>query len=183
MTEPRRLPPLTQQRRCFRAISRFSSEAGNAVAGLIQDFFLIIQFLDHIPYRYQHHHHHHHHPSFNIMADSKDGKGDYAKVLEEGPSSKVVDGSSSSPPRSPMHQQQGGSLQTIANHPALPIFSYCAASILMTVTNKYVLSGLDFNLNFFLLCVQVGPFPVMITRSSSSLSFASVWFGSSSRSR
>lgn len=25
----------------------------------------------------------------------------------------------------------------------------------MTVTNKYVLSGLDYNLNFFLLCVQV----------------------------
>lgn len=26
---------------------------------------------------------------------------------------------------------------------------------MMTVTNKYVLSGYDFNLNFFLLCVQV----------------------------
>ncbi|KAF4551381.1 GDP-mannose transporter [Elsinoe fawcettii] len=40
------------------------------------------------------------------------------------------------------------------NNPALPILSYCGSSILMMVTNKYVLSGLDFNLNFFLLCVQ-----------------------------
>jgi hypothetical protein len=29
----------------------------------------------------------------------------------------------------------------------------------MVVTNKYVLSGLDYNLNFFLLAVQVGSFP------------------------
>ncbi|TKA48332.1 GDP-mannose transporter 1, partial [Cryomyces minteri] len=38
--------------------------------------------------------------------------------------------------------------------PLLPILAYCGSSILMTVTNKYVLSGMDFNLNFFLLCVQ-----------------------------
>ncbi|KAI8967347.1 hypothetical protein BDF20DRAFT_829708 [Mycotypha africana] len=37
---------------------------------------------------------------------------------------------------------------------ALPIASYCFASILMTVTNKYVLSGYDFNMNFLLLTVQ-----------------------------
>jgi GDP-mannose transporter len=36
------------------------------------------------------------------------------------------------------------------------ILSYCASSILMTTTNKYVLSGLDYNLNFLLLAVQVG---------------------------
>ena len=41
------------------------------------------------------------------------------------------------------------------NNPILPILSYCGSSILMTVTNKFVLSGLGFNLNFFLLCVQV----------------------------
>ncbi len=46
-------------------------------------------------------------------------------------------------------------LAAIANNPIVPIVSYCASSILMTVTNKFVLSGLDFNLNFFLLCVQV----------------------------
>lgn len=43
----------------------------------------------------------------------------------------------------------------LSNNPILPILSYCASSILMTVTNKYVLSGTDYNLNFFLLCVQV----------------------------
>jgi GDP-mannose transporter len=39
--------------------------------------------------------------------------------------------------------------------PIFPILAYCGSSILMTTTNKYCLSGLDFNLNFFLLCVQV----------------------------
>lgn len=46
-------------------------------------------------------------------------------------------------------------LAAAANHPVIPILSYCGSSILMTVTNKFVLSGVDFNLNFFLLCVQV----------------------------
>lgn len=36
----------------------------------------------------------------------------------------------------------------------LPIFTYCVASIVMTVTNKYVVSG-DFNMVFLLLTVQV----------------------------
>ncbi|KAJ5888909.1 GDP-mannose transporter [Penicillium taxi] len=41
-----------------------------------------------------------------------------------------------------------------ANNPALPVLAYCGSSIMMTVMNKYVLSGLDFNLNFLLLMVQ-----------------------------
>lgn len=45
---------------------------------------------------------------------------------------------------------------SVANNPILPVLAYCGSSILMTVMNKYVLSGLDFNLNFFLLCIQVG---------------------------
>jgi len=36
----------------------------------------------------------------------------------------------------------------------MAILSYCIASILMTLTNKYVLSGIDFNLNFMLLAIQ-----------------------------
>ena len=43
------------------------------------------------------------------------------------------------------------------DQPIVPILAYCGSSILMTVTNKYVLSGLNFNLNFFLLCIQVSP--------------------------
>jgi len=35
-----------------------------------------------------------------------------------------------------------------------PILCYCCASILMTVVNKFVVSGKDFNMNFFLLCMQ-----------------------------
>ncbi|KAJ5095132.1 hypothetical protein N7532_007423 [Penicillium argentinense] len=42
----------------------------------------------------------------------------------------------------------------VAGHPALPVLAYCGSSIMMTVMNKYVLSGLDFNLNFLLLMVQ-----------------------------
>ncbi|KAJ5081001.1 GDP-mannose transporter [Penicillium angulare] len=41
-----------------------------------------------------------------------------------------------------------------SNNPIFPVLSYCGSSILMTVMNKYVLSGLDFNLNFLLLMVQ-----------------------------
>ena len=53
--------------------------------------------------------------------------------------------------------RSAGSAPIIAatNNPVFPILSYCASSILMTVTNKYVLSGFGFNLNFFLLAVQV----------------------------
>jgi len=50
---------------------------------------------------------------------------------------------------------QPAPLASVANHTVVPILSYCGSSILMTLTNKFVLSGLDFNLNFFLLCVQV----------------------------
>ncbi|KAF8416522.1 hypothetical protein EV426DRAFT_710289 [Tirmania nivea] len=58
-----------------------------------------------------------------------------------------------SPPRSP-RMSAGGPATSTTSNPIFPILSYCGASILMTVTNKYVLSGYDFNLNFFLLCVQ-----------------------------
>lgn len=48
----------------------------------------------------------------------------------------------------------GTATSSIANSAPLSIFCYCLSSILMTVTNKYVLSGYSFNLNFFLLAVQ-----------------------------
>ena len=41
------------------------------------------------------------------------------------------------------------------NNPILPVLSYCASSIFMTVANKYILSFPDYNLNFLLLAVQV----------------------------
>lgn len=42
--------------------------------------------------------------------------------------------------------------------PIPPVVSYCASSIMMTVANKYILSFPEFNLNFFLLAVQVRSF-------------------------
>ncbi|GMK57113.1 hypothetical protein CspeluHIS016_0309530 [Cutaneotrichosporon spelunceum] len=36
----------------------------------------------------------------------------------------------------------------------LPILNYCAASIMMTVVNKYVVSGPKFTMNFLLLAIQ-----------------------------
>ena len=59
-------------------------------------------------------------------------------------------------PKPPQTPTQNPPLAAVTNNPIFPILSYCGSSILMTVTNKYVLSGLGFNLNFFLLCVQVG---------------------------
>ncbi|PPQ94643.1 hypothetical protein CVT25_009374 [Psilocybe cyanescens] len=35
-----------------------------------------------------------------------------------------------------------------------PILCYCIASILMTVVNKFVVSGAQFSMNFLLLCIQ-----------------------------
>lgn len=62
-------------------------------------------------------------------------------------------------PTRPSRASHGGSAPTVPSSPLVPILSYCGASILMTVTNKYVLGGADFNLNFFLLCIQVCPPP------------------------
>jgi hypothetical protein len=35
------------------------------------------------------------------------------------------------------------------------LFTYCISSIIMTVTNKFVLSNLNFHMNFLLLAIQV----------------------------
>jgi len=60
----------------------------------------------------------------------------------------------SPPPRPPPPSAPQANLAN--NTGVIAVFSYCAASILMTVTNKYVVSGGSgqFNLNFFLLCIQ-----------------------------
>jgi len=55
----------------------------------------------------------------------------------------------------PKPPAMASSTSSIANSPPISILAYCGSSILMTVTNKIVLTG-TFNLNFFLLAVQVG---------------------------
>ncbi|KAA1468749.1 UDP-galactose transporter [Dentipellis sp. KUC8613] len=43
---------------------------------------------------------------------------------------------------------------TAAVSSVAPIVCYCLASILMTVVNKFVVSGRNFSMNFLLLCIQ-----------------------------
>lgn len=45
-------------------------------------------------------------------------------------------------------------LSNITNSPPLSILAYCLASISMTVTNKYCVSGTNWNLNFLYLAIQ-----------------------------
>ncbi|WWD21276.1 GDP-mannose transporter 1 [Kwoniella shandongensis] len=46
--------------------------------------------------------------------------------------------------------------QVATKEQALPILAYCAASIMMTVVNKYVVSGANFTMTFLLLAIQSG---------------------------
>jgi len=90
------------------------------------------------------------------MADNKK-RDDLVIDLDE---KRGYDQPSRSPmsPRTPMTPAPSGPAMpsgAVANNPIVPILSYCVSSIMMTVTNKFVLSGTGFNLNFFLLCVQV----------------------------
>lgn len=76
-----------------------------------------------------------------------DGKGDYqtASVQDDADDYK--------PPVRPA-QKPFASEAGITQSALWPVLAYCSASILMTASNKYVLSGYHFNLNFFLLMVQ-----------------------------
>ncbi|KAI0013946.1 MBOAT-domain-containing protein [Xylariaceae sp. FL0662B] len=57
-------------------------------------------------------------------------------------------------PSRPAQQQLYSPLAKIENNPAVSILAYCLSSISMTVVNKYVVSGPEWNLNFFYLAVQ-----------------------------
>jgi GDP-mannose transporter len=82
------------------------------------------------------------------MADDK--KTDYTIEMD-----KLDQGNKNFEAPPPAVQPRSAPTAQLANNPILPVLAYCGSSILMTVMNKYVLSGTDFNLNFFLLCVQV----------------------------
>lgn len=84
------------------------------------------------------------------MSDEKRRQQDYLLNIDEKDERNFAPSSAS---RSPTPAVASPNM---ANNPVFPILAYCGSSILMTVTNKYVLSGTGFNLNFFLLCVQVG---------------------------
>lgn len=57
-------------------------------------------------------------------------------------------------PYSPPTRPSLAPKSTVVAGPSISILCYCGASILMTLTNKYVLSGYGFNLNFMLLAIQ-----------------------------
>lgn len=52
-------------------------------------------------------------------------------------------------------RQEPGLLDKLDHSPGASILAYCLASISMTVVNKYVVSGSEWNLNFFYLAIQV----------------------------
>ncbi|KAL2859753.1 hypothetical protein BJX68DRAFT_226842 [Aspergillus pseudodeflectus] len=81
------------------------------------------------------------------MSDSRK-PDDYAIEMEKLDHNKGFQ----APPPPP--QPRSSPANSVANNAVLSVLAYCGSSILMTVMNKYVLSGADFNLNFFLLCVQ-----------------------------
>lgn len=66
------------------------------------------------------------------------------------------------------NKQPSGSVSSVP-----PIVCYCLASILMTVVNKFVVSGSQFNMNFLLLCIQstVCVACVALTKSLGVISF------------
>jgi hypothetical protein len=53
----------------------------------------------------------------------------------------------------------------ITHNPTVSIVAYCLASISMTVTNKYCVSGPEWNMQFFLLAFQVS-LPLVFRNSS-----------------
>ncbi|KAK4177069.1 putative GDP-mannose transporter [Triangularia setosa] len=53
-------------------------------------------------------------------------------------------------------RQEPGLLDKLDHNPGASILAYCLASISMTVVNKYVVSGSEWNLNFFYLAIQSG---------------------------
>lgn len=64
-------------------------------------------------------------------------------------------GRAASRPRHQPKPQIAAFIEQIDHSPGASILAYCLASISMTVVNKYVVSGSDWNLMFFYLAVQV----------------------------
>lgn len=76
---------------------------------------------------------------------------DYKLLIEE---ENVNNTSTSQPSLITMKDNLSYVTSSAAATGVLPVLTYCAASILMTVTNKYVLSAYEFNMNFLLLGIQ-----------------------------
>lgn len=55
----------------------------------------------------------------------------------------------------PSHVNKMSEFARIENSPIVSVVAYCIASISMTVVNKYLVSGSDWNMNFLYLAIQV----------------------------
>ena len=92
---------------------------------------------------------------------------DYAIKIPDQYEMKDFNGRSSPSQREPFitrsnSNKAGGGLipvSNITNSPPISVLAYCLASISMTVTNKYCVSGANWNLNFFYLAIQVTHLP------------------------
>lgn len=58
-------------------------------------------------------------------------------------------------PQAPVPTTKGLNMATVADSKGLSILAYCLSSISMTVVNKYVVSGDDWNLTSLYLALQV----------------------------
>lgn len=52
----------------------------------------------------------------------------------------------------------GSALSSLEHSAGLSILAYCLSSISMTIVNKYVVSGVSWNLNFLYVACQVCPY-------------------------
>ena len=52
-------------------------------------------------------------------------------------------------------KQTSSAPPSFKDNPILSVLSYCAASISMTIVNKFVVSGASWNLTFLYLAIQV----------------------------
>jgi GDP-mannose transporter len=90
------------------------------------------------------------------MSEGK--KTEYEEEIELAETAKLNENFSLPPSReaSPAIMPQSTSSKGLdLNSPVLAVLSYCGSSILMTVSNKYMVNGTGFNLPFVLLVVQV----------------------------
>lgn len=68
---------------------------------------------------------------------------------------KGAPGNSSSHREAGQHDNSAAAIPTLSNSPSAAILGYCLASISMTVVNKFIVSGSDWNLMFLYLAIQV----------------------------
>lgn len=73
---------------------------------------------------------------YSLVMGDEHANPNSAELKDFGPSSAPGSGTRSSGLNSPVSRADRQAVDFVLNHPALPIFCYCSASIFMTVVNK-----------------------------------------------